>query len=127
MNWNLVGSTYGRFCIKFPHSRIKGEWHPILTTKIGYIISRKRSQRVPIFKISHIWKVYSALLFFMQFWCGLFLLIECAESWYIVLWSQTKGPTSAKFQNFFLILHPNIRGLSWSWSYGSWIYNHLCN
>ena len=25
MNWNLVGSTYGRFCIKFPQSRMKGE------------------------------------------------------------------------------------------------------
>jgi hypothetical protein len=24
---NLVGSTYGRFCIKFPQSRMKGEWH----------------------------------------------------------------------------------------------------
>jgi hypothetical protein len=22
---NLVGSTYGRFCIKFPQSRMKGE------------------------------------------------------------------------------------------------------
>jgi len=20
----------------------------------------------------------------------------------------------------------NMRGLSWSWSYGSWIYNYLC-
>ena len=29
MNWNLVGSIYmyGRFCIKFPQSRMKGEWH----------------------------------------------------------------------------------------------------
>jgi hypothetical protein len=27
MNWYLVGSTYGRFCIKFPQSRMKGEWH----------------------------------------------------------------------------------------------------
>jgi hypothetical protein len=25
MNLNLVGSTYGRFCIKFPQSRMKGE------------------------------------------------------------------------------------------------------
>jgi hypothetical protein len=25
MNRNLVGSTYGRFCIKFPQSRMKGE------------------------------------------------------------------------------------------------------
>jgi hypothetical protein len=24
-NRNLVGSTYGRFCIKFPQSRMKGE------------------------------------------------------------------------------------------------------
>jgi hypothetical protein len=24
---NLVGSTYGRFCIKFPQSRMKGERH----------------------------------------------------------------------------------------------------
>jgi hypothetical protein len=29
MNWYLVGSIYmyGRFCIKFPQSRMKGEWH----------------------------------------------------------------------------------------------------
>jgi hypothetical protein len=29
MNRNLVGSIYmyGRFCIKFPQSRMKGEWH----------------------------------------------------------------------------------------------------
>jgi len=26
MNRNLVGSTYGRFCIKFSQSRMKGEW-----------------------------------------------------------------------------------------------------
>jgi hypothetical protein len=24
---NLVGSTYGRFCIKFPQNRMKGERH----------------------------------------------------------------------------------------------------
>jgi hypothetical protein len=29
LNWNLVGSIYmyGRFCIKFPQSRMKGEQH----------------------------------------------------------------------------------------------------
>jgi hypothetical protein len=27
MNQNLVGSTYGRLCIKFPQSRMKGERH----------------------------------------------------------------------------------------------------
>jgi hypothetical protein len=27
MNQNLVGSTFGRFCIKFPQSRMKGEQH----------------------------------------------------------------------------------------------------
>jgi hypothetical protein len=27
MNRNLVGSTYGRLCIKFPQSRMKGERH----------------------------------------------------------------------------------------------------
>jgi hypothetical protein len=27
MNWNFVGIIYGRFCIKFPQSRMKGEWH----------------------------------------------------------------------------------------------------
>jgi hypothetical protein len=27
MNWNLVESTYGRFCIKFPQSRMKGKQH----------------------------------------------------------------------------------------------------
>ena len=27
MNQNLVGSTYGRFCIKFPQDRMKDERH----------------------------------------------------------------------------------------------------
>jgi hypothetical protein len=27
MNRNLVGSTYGRLCIKFPQNRMKGERH----------------------------------------------------------------------------------------------------
>ena len=27
MNRNLVGNSYGRFCIKFPQSRMKGERH----------------------------------------------------------------------------------------------------
>ena len=31
MNRNLVGSTYGRFCIKFPQSRMKGE--PLVLVK----------------------------------------------------------------------------------------------
>jgi hypothetical protein len=31
MNRNLVGSTYGRFCIKFPQSRMKGERHSPLS------------------------------------------------------------------------------------------------
>ena len=37
MNRNLVVSTYGRFCINFPQSRMKGEWHrlsPYLTLEI---------------------------------------------------------------------------------------------
>jgi hypothetical protein len=38
MNRNLVGSTYGRFCIKLPESRMKGERHkreiPIVKMKI---------------------------------------------------------------------------------------------
>jgi hypothetical protein len=27
MNRKMVGSTYGRFCIKFPQRRMKGERH----------------------------------------------------------------------------------------------------
>ena len=27
INWNLVGSTYGRLCIKYPQSKLKGERH----------------------------------------------------------------------------------------------------
>jgi hypothetical protein len=51
------------------------------------------------------------------------ILVVCAKLKHSTAWY--KGPTSAKFQNLiFLILHPSIRGLSWSWSYGSWIYNH---
>jgi hypothetical protein len=34
MNRNLVGSTYGRFCIKFPQSRMKGERHQNETSNL---------------------------------------------------------------------------------------------
>jgi hypothetical protein len=30
MNSNLVGSTYGKFCIKFPQIRMKGEQHRLI-------------------------------------------------------------------------------------------------
>jgi hypothetical protein len=30
MNRNLVGNTYGRFCIKFPQNRMKSEWHRLI-------------------------------------------------------------------------------------------------
>ena len=33
MNRYLVGSTYGRFCIKFPQSRMKGERHRLSGTQ----------------------------------------------------------------------------------------------
>jgi len=26
-----------------------------------------------------------------------------------------------------ILLQTGVRGQSWSWSYGSWIYNYLCN
>jgi hypothetical protein len=29
INWNLVGSTYGRFCIKVPENKMTGEWHSL--------------------------------------------------------------------------------------------------
>jgi hypothetical protein len=41
MNRNLVGSTYGRFCIKFPQSRMKGERHRLspLSLKVPIAIA----------------------------------------------------------------------------------------
>ena len=40
MNWNLVGSIYmyGRFCIKFPQSRMKGERHRLSPWASSYEI-----------------------------------------------------------------------------------------
>ena len=49
MNRNLVGSTYGRFCIKFPQSRMKGERHRLSPLLWKYIL-----QRFPLFFISQI-------------------------------------------------------------------------
>ena len=37
MNPNLVGSIYGRFCIKFSQSRMKGEWQARPTEPLVFI------------------------------------------------------------------------------------------
>jgi hypothetical protein len=39
MNRNLVGSTYGRFCIKFPQSRMKGERHRLSPLSLLFKLS----------------------------------------------------------------------------------------
>ena len=47
MNRYLVGSTYGRFCIKFPQSRMKGERH-----RLSSVLSLQFSSlRVRIYKV----------------------------------------------------------------------------
>jgi hypothetical protein len=38
INWNLVGSTYGRFCIKFHQNRMKGERHRVPTEPLVFVI-----------------------------------------------------------------------------------------
>ena len=38
INWNLVGSTYGRFCIKFHQNRMKGEQHRVPTEPLVFVI-----------------------------------------------------------------------------------------
>ena len=38
MNRNLMGSTYRRFCIKFPQSRMKGERHRLSPLSLQYFI-----------------------------------------------------------------------------------------
>jgi hypothetical protein len=35
--------------------------------------------------------------------------------------------SSFYFLNSFFDLTINFKGFSWSWSYGSWLYNYLCN
>jgi len=36
--------------------------------------------------------------------------------------------TRSRIQAIFMIYNIlDIKGPSWSWSYGSWIYNYLCN
>ena len=37
MNRNLMGSTYGRFCIKFPQSRMKGERHRLSPLSLQFL------------------------------------------------------------------------------------------
>jgi hypothetical protein len=34
---------------------------------------------------------------------------------------------SILFLSIFLFAMQSVKGLSWSWSYGVWIYNYLCN
>jgi hypothetical protein len=45
MNRNLVGSIYmyGRFCIKFPQSRMKGERHRLVSTPEPKVYSEKKA------------------------------------------------------------------------------------
>ena len=43
------------------------------------------------------------------------------QNWVIITWIQNL------WNVHFLKQAQNDRGLSWSWSYGSWIYNYLCN
>ena len=57
MNRNLVGNTYGRFCIKFPQNRIKGEWHRLSTLSLQYCLAHCW---LNIF-ISIFWKRYNIL------------------------------------------------------------------
>ena len=39
MNQNLVGSTYGRFCIKFPQSTMKGERHRLSPLSLYFLFA----------------------------------------------------------------------------------------
>jgi hypothetical protein len=56
MNRNLVGSIYmyGRLCIKFPQSRMKGERHR-LSSSSNSQISIKFSNLMSFFKFSNLW------------------------------------------------------------------------
>jgi hypothetical protein len=47
MNQNLVGSTYGRFCIKFPQSRMKVE-HSINAEKTNNAPNYVERFKVPM-------------------------------------------------------------------------------
>ena len=51
MNQNLVGSTYGRFCIKFPQSRIKGERHVLVSCPKGQVKKNVNVEACSLFMI----------------------------------------------------------------------------
>jgi hypothetical protein len=42
MSRYLVGSTYGRFCIKFPQSRMKDERHRLSTLSLYSVFNKSR-------------------------------------------------------------------------------------
>jgi hypothetical protein len=57
MNRNLVGSTYGRLCIKFSQSRMKGERHrlsplsraePLVILSFQKMVNTKLKQELPV-------------------------------------------------------------------------------
>jgi hypothetical protein len=55
MNRNLVGSTYGRFCIKFSQSRMKGERHRLSPQPL--VLERRRFLRNrPIRNKNSLWQ-----------------------------------------------------------------------
>jgi hypothetical protein len=76
-----------------------------------------------------VWTQYSAwhskVLYTIMCWAQLFV-------WPSVFWAFVSGYVEMKWKlQIFISIHFYITRdkwrLSWSWSYGSWIYNYLCN
>jgi len=56
INQNVVGSTYGRFCIKFPEIRMKGERHRLNPLSLKFYKAISLSQRWPLNGLTVCWK-----------------------------------------------------------------------
>ena len=77
MSRYLVGSTYGRFCIKFPQSRMKDERHRLSTLSLYSVFNKSRK---PVYC-----GIFSGYFIFdknrsVLFWDQLYVFWDCLYS-----------------------------------------------
>jgi hypothetical protein len=72
MNRNLVGSTYGRFCIKFPRSRMKGERHRL--SPLSLISEKETSIEIKLDQWKHL-ELYISIQYELCH-CDLYFMLQ---------------------------------------------------
>ena len=110
-------------------------WYDITLWNLG--ISHITSNREMLLMVSKV----ACLLLLLKFYCTFFIFHELYSEtkYYWSVWPQTHHDLNNKNNNLSFegldihyqqyhssSNHTQWEGLSWSWSYGSWIYNYLC-